>query len=538
MTQVFSYRRFSAKHQQHGDSIRRQTDLAVDYCTKNNLTLSELNFEDCGLSAFTGSHRAADTGLSQFIQACESGTIPRNSMLLVESLDRISREQVSVALQHFLYLVNDLGITVVTLMDNKVYTTKPDLTDLVVSLAIMERSNNESVTKSKRLSEIHAKKRANPLTSVKSKTCPWWLRVSPTDNTKFEVIEEKAEIVRLMFQLSIDGVGINRIIQHLESKDIKPPRTEKWGISTVGSILKSKRVLGEYQPHHYVDGKRVPIGEPVQNYYIPIVSENDYHLAQSRRTQRTLRTVGGELVNTAGGRTGDSFPNLFTKIARCSECGEAMHFTDKTRWQYLTCRNRIKQLCTNKPIPYKHMDSFLIEVYLSPQYLAQWSEYAAASTKQVTAGDSLEILESRLQSAQQSLESLMTATANFTNSVILKQMQTRSESIANLEQEIEEKKQQQSESGTDVYFDFETNKQLVANALQQTLFPLMQSFKTEPEKLTKDEVYRERVKLNRQLSKTFPDFQMLYNTDGLFITTNDSIYEFKDKQWIEVETPS
>lgn len=46
-----SYTRFSSYEQMHGDSKRRQTDMAAAYCIKHGLVLAE-SLEDLGVSAY------------------------------------------------------------------------------------------------------------------------------------------------------------------------------------------------------------------------------------------------------------------------------------------------------------------------------------------------------------------------------------------------------------------------------------------------------------------------------------------------------
>jgi DNA invertase Pin-like site-specific DNA recombinase len=55
MRTVHSYKRFSDKQQEDGDSERRQDDGAVKYCEKHGYRLSDLSFWDKGKSAFSGS---------------------------------------------------------------------------------------------------------------------------------------------------------------------------------------------------------------------------------------------------------------------------------------------------------------------------------------------------------------------------------------------------------------------------------------------------------------------------------------------------
>jgi DNA invertase Pin-like site-specific DNA recombinase len=92
MAKAYSYLRFSTPDQQQGDSFRRHTKLAKVYATQHGLELDDqLTFQDLGISAFR-SQNAKTRALRSFLEAVESGAIEPGSYLLVESLDRISRD--------------------------------------------------------------------------------------------------------------------------------------------------------------------------------------------------------------------------------------------------------------------------------------------------------------------------------------------------------------------------------------------------------------------------------------------------------------
>jgi DNA invertase Pin-like site-specific DNA recombinase len=73
--------------------------------------------QDIGVSAFDGSNVLSGQ-LGLFLKAVNEGRIAKGSFLLVESLDRLSREDALSALGTFTSLLK-AGITIVTLSDNK-----------------------------------------------------------------------------------------------------------------------------------------------------------------------------------------------------------------------------------------------------------------------------------------------------------------------------------------------------------------------------------------------------------------------------------
>src|SRR3954451_1430087 len=91
---AYSYKRFSTPAQAEGDSLRRQTAMAQAWADRVGVPLdTELKLTDEGLSAYTGANQ--DVGaLGAFLDAVREGSVPQGSWLLVENLDRLSREPV------------------------------------------------------------------------------------------------------------------------------------------------------------------------------------------------------------------------------------------------------------------------------------------------------------------------------------------------------------------------------------------------------------------------------------------------------------
>lgn len=196
---AYSYIRMSTEGQLRGDSLRRQVDRSRAYAAEHGLDLDETTtFNDIGVSAFRGKN-IKQGALSQFIEAVRTKKIPAGSYLLVESLDRFSRDEVLYAQSEFLLLIK-AGINVVTLIDGRVFRAgQVDMADLILSLVTLARANDESKHKSDRLSQAWANKRAHAGRRKMTAMAPAWLRLT-ADRSKFEVIEDRAVVVRSIFE--------------------------------------------------------------------------------------------------------------------------------------------------------------------------------------------------------------------------------------------------------------------------------------------------------------------------------------------------
>lgn len=171
---AYSYVRMSTDAQLKGDSLRRQLEASTAYANTHGLELiDERRLADIGVSGFQG-RNITDGALGKFLQAVNIGKVERGSYLLVESLDRLSRQNPFEAFDLFSKIIK-AGINIVTLTDNRVYSSAPDLGDLITSLVTMSRAHEESHTKSVRGRAAWANKRTKAKEQPLTARCPGWL---------------------------------------------------------------------------------------------------------------------------------------------------------------------------------------------------------------------------------------------------------------------------------------------------------------------------------------------------------------------------
>jgi hypothetical protein len=92
---AYSYVRFSTAEQGLGDSERRQIEDARRYAEQHGFFLDQsAAWVDRGVSGYRGKN-ISDGALGEFIRRVKSGKIPKDSALLVENPDRISRQPFS-----------------------------------------------------------------------------------------------------------------------------------------------------------------------------------------------------------------------------------------------------------------------------------------------------------------------------------------------------------------------------------------------------------------------------------------------------------
>ncbi|MGO9535083.1 MAG: recombinase family protein [Syntrophobacteraceae bacterium] len=358
---AYSYLRFSTPEQSQGDSTRRQTDLAKKYAEEHSLDLDEkLTFQDLGVSALHGKN--AETGaLGVFLQAVREGRVEKGSYLLVESLDRISRKKARKAL-HILESICEEGITVVTLMDRREYTEESlddDPTSLLMSILIFMRANEESETKSNRIKAVWENKRAKMPEQAVSARLPAWLKLDKDANT-FRVIEERADVVRRVFNMAVTGCGINSIVRALNHDRIPNfGHGKMWYSSYVWLLLNSPTVVGDFIPNviEYEDGKKAKRAQkPILGYYPAIIDRDLYQQVKAlTQSKAPLR----------GRSAGSPVRNIFGGLAKCPLCGSTMSFIDKGKrsyhYHYMACsKARVGRGCKYRAVRYEMLEQFFV----------------------------------------------------------------------------------------------------------------------------------------------------------------------------------
>ncbi|MEY9720702.1 DNA invertase Pin-like site-specific DNA recombinase [Sinorhizobium fredii] len=342
---AYSYIRFSTPEQARGDSLRRQTEKAASWCKERGIELDD-TLRDLGVSAYHGANRATGA-LKSFHEMVEDGRIQRGSYLIVESLDRLSRETVIDAATKLFALIQ-AGIVVVTLSDGQEYSSerlRQDWTPLIISLAVMARAHDESRIKSERVAEAWKQKKATARSEKTpiTKRCPEWLYI---EDGQFKIDERKAGIIYRIFEATIEGFGRRAIARRMNERKIPAFRgANGWQTSSIAKVLSSRAVIGEYQPHsgRHSARNRQPQGEPIRDYYPAIIDEKMFWQAQSAITARQ---------HGSAGRTGVTGAHILKGLAKCGECQSVMHISNKGPKPkggiYLVCENAKRKMgCDN-----------------------------------------------------------------------------------------------------------------------------------------------------------------------------------------------
>jgi DNA invertase Pin-like site-specific DNA recombinase len=358
---AYSYVRFSTPEQAKGHSLQRQTEAAQAWAAANGVTLDdELSFQDKGVSGFTGAN--LETGaLGVFLERVKDGTIPPGSWLLVENLDRISRQAARKAVRTIEAIV-EAGATVVDLSDGgREYSAEAlDKDPLLFILMVLKfvRANEESATKGVRVAKAHAARRQKfagqeKLTKPYTRKLPAWIRWDESI-CDYALIEERAERVRWIFEMADDGMGAHSIAAHLN--EVKEDtwgagkwKARYWHRSYIRKLLTNKAAIGVFVPHRVqkVDGKRSKERqalEPIAHRFPVAVDRELFERVNARLSTTEAR----------GRNTKVPVRSIFAGVLKCQHCGGTVTRVNKGEHVYLVCSaaHGKSGTCKYESVPY------------------------------------------------------------------------------------------------------------------------------------------------------------------------------------------
>jgi hypothetical protein len=163
---------------------------------------------------------------------------------------------------------------------------------------------------------------------TKLSSCPAWLELSE-DKLSFVRNDERANVVKMIFELSIAGLGGYTIAKQLNEKQVPVfGPSPRWDQSTIHNLLVNRATYGEHQPKIYPMGKECPNGDPIPGYYPAIITTELFETAQLVR--RNNLTFGR-------GRKGKFITNLFPNLLTCGHCGSRVKFHSNGNAKSLIC---------------------------------------------------------------------------------------------------------------------------------------------------------------------------------------------------------
>jgi DNA invertase Pin-like site-specific DNA recombinase len=361
--------------QEGGTSIERQVELAEAYARQHDLELDQrLNLRDMGVSAFYG--RNVDEGaLGELLKLIGSGDIPAGSTILIESVSRLSRMPPRKA-SRILEEIVEARVSVVFLDSGQQYTLD-NIDDLATDIRFRLESHaahkiSADLQRYRRGAWKRVRERARQSRAPGTRMTPGWIRVPATPDAKgrmthgkAELIPERARIVRRIFTEYLAGRGKELIAKGLNADTVPTwgvgkRRPARWRHTYISKVLRTRTVLGEYQPHtaDRSSGKtvRTPDGMPIPGFYPAVVDGDTFNRVQALLAAN--RPVRGAKLHTSRGE----IKHVLATLARCPLCDSAMLRENKGRGEakYVCTKSTDGAGCNGHRVPVKQVEEALV----------------------------------------------------------------------------------------------------------------------------------------------------------------------------------
>lgn len=226
---VAAYCRVSTENEDQKESLEAQREHYESWIRMHDDWECAGVFYDFGIS---GTKADAREGLQALLYACRTGSV---DYVLTKSISRFSRNT-----SDCLSLVRELlSYNIPIYFEKENIDTGSMESELILSvLSSMAQSESESISKNVKWS---VKKRMEEGTFVFG-YLPYGYTKDAAGNMVIDPVE--SEIVKLIFDLALNGMGTYKIAQLLDKRKVPTRKGGKWSGSTVKGILVNEKYYG------------------------------------------------------------------------------------------------------------------------------------------------------------------------------------------------------------------------------------------------------------------------------------------------------
>ena len=317
---------FTKDKYSESDSIASQRLYINDYIKDQHDMTKVIDYADDG-------HTGLNIDRPSFNEMMEDVKNGRINCIVVKDLSRLGRYVVEIRhiLEELLPRYRCRIISISENLDsylrpNDVFNTYIHFTQLVNEQSSIETSINTRMALDIQRSEG----------KVVFPFAPYGYIKCPHDKHKFVIDEEASEIVKMIFSMSLSGMGVTRIASHLNQLGIETPSTYKkrkgvisrngnlsksWGTTSIRKMLSNIAYAGHMEQKkeskpNYLSNKMivVPIEERffAYNTHEPIINQSDFTRVQDNY-KKWIRTAPNQKE-----------VHLFAGLLRCIDCNAGM----------------------------------------------------------------------------------------------------------------------------------------------------------------------------------------------------------------------
>ncbi len=348
---VAAYCRVSTELEEQQNSYQVQIAYYTDLINKKKeWTLAGI-FADEGIS---GTQTKKRTEFNRMIRMCKNKKI---DLVITKSISRFARNTVDCL--EYVRQLKDLGIGVIFEKEN--INTLTMTSEFMISLyGSFAQAESESISKNVSWGKEKACREGKVQFQYK-----YLLGYKKGADGKPEIVPEEAEIVRLIYNLFLDGYSLSNIKKVLESKEFLTSTGKKiWNVSHIQSILKNEKYVGDALlqktftsdciTHKVVKNHGERPMYLVTNHHDPIIDRDTYNRVQQELARRNSKRKISDKTVTEQGKYSSKY--ALSELLICGHCGTPYRRTTwaargkkQIVWRCLSRLEHGKKYCPDSP---------------------------------------------------------------------------------------------------------------------------------------------------------------------------------------------
>ena len=348
---VTYYARVSTENDEQEDSYERQREHFEKKIMANPKWEYVPGYADWGV---TGTKAEARKNFMRMIEDCRAGKINR---ILVKSISRFARNTVDTLM--YIRELREMGISVFFETQN-IDTMSASGDVLITILAAM--AEQESRTMSTNIKWAYQKRFKDGQVLINPATLGY-----KKDGDEYEIVEEEAEIIRMVFRNYLAGDSVRQIADALNAEGYMTRKGNGFKPNSILNILANEKYTGNailgktFKPDvlskHRVKNEGQAPSYYVENSHPAIISQELFDMVQAEKERRkNLRST----AKTGRGKYSRKY--VLSGLLVCSNCGAKFRRNGRTvasgefipTWVCIT-HQKDHQACKMRPLKDKEI---------------------------------------------------------------------------------------------------------------------------------------------------------------------------------------
>ncbi len=268
----------------------------------------------------TGTEMEKRDELARLLKDCKNGKVDR---IIVKSISRFARntEELLVTIR----ALKDIGVSVY-FEEQGIDTTKINAEMIVTFPGMVAQQESMTISGNLRWGIQKRMKKGEYICTH----LPYGYNLV---DKKMELNEDEAKVVRRIFDLYLQGLGMGTIANILNEENIPKRKEKRWKITGIQYILKNERYVGdallqkkyttESLPYRQKNNKGERRQYYVENYNPPIISRGVF-----QKVQELLKTKAGKNI---------PIERPLSRMLKCSVCGSSFRRQECRGKEYWLC---------------------------------------------------------------------------------------------------------------------------------------------------------------------------------------------------------